>query len=187
MQDQNKLKRIAKNLIEEVGDNSTRIGLKETPRRMADMWREIFKGYDATQMPAVTLFPNGEDGITYNNIILDEGNFYSWCEHHMALFYGRYYFGYIPRRNIIGISKIARIIDYFSSRLQVQERLGNDIVDYLEKKLQPAGIILVLKAHHTCKEIRGIKKEGEMTTSIVRGVFETDASAKNEFFSLVNL
>jgi len=186
MQDQTKLKKIAEELLKEIGDNPKRIGLKDTPKRMANMWQEVFKGYNRKQMPVVTVFPNNDDGIVYDQIVTDEGKFHSHCEHHMAVFYGDYYFGYIPDKHIIGLSKIARLIEYFASRLQVQERLGANIVDYLEKKLQPKGIILIMKAHHTCKEARGVKKEGIMTTSVVRGVFANDASAKEEFLSLIN-
>lgn len=187
MQDHKNLKKIADDLITEIGEDSKRVGLKDTPTRMANMWKEVFKGYDPEQLPEITVFPNNDDGIVYDQIIIDQGRFHSFCEHHMALFYGEYFFGYIPRKHVVGLSKISRVVDYFSSRMQVQERLGNDIVTFLEEKLDPAGIILVLKAHHSCKEMRGIKKEGLMTTSTVRGIFKTDISAKNEFLSLISL
>lgn len=187
MQDQTKMKKLAEELLKEIGENPKRNGLKDTPKRMAKMWTEIFKGYDKRQMPQITVFANDDDGIVYDQIITDEGTFHSHCEHHMAVFYGQYYFGYIPDKHIIGLSKIARIIDYFSSRLQVQERLGSNVLDYLEKKLQPKGLILIMKAHHTCKEMRGVKKNGLMTTSVVRGTFANDASAKEEFLKLINL
>lgn len=187
MRNINNLKRISKQLIEEIGENPNRTGLKETPTRMAKMFLEIFKGYDIDQMPNITVFPNNDDGIVYNQIICDRGKFNSFCEHHMALFSGNYYFGYIPDKNIIGLSKIARLIDFFSSKMQVQERLGVEVIDYLEKKLKPKGMILILKANHSCKEIRGAKKEGQMTTSIVRGIFENDMMARKEFFDLIDL
>jgi GTP cyclohydrolase I len=183
MQDQNNLKKIAQSLIEELGGDVNCIELKDTPRRMAKMWKELFKGYDIEQIPDVTVFPNPG----YNQIILDQGNFYSFCEHHLMPFFGKYYFGYIPDTNIIGLSKIARIVEYFSSRMQVQERLGNDIITYLQEKLNSRGMILVLKGRHLCKEMRGIKKEGLMITSVVKGVFETDDSAKQEFFQLIEI
>ena len=187
MQNLNNLKKIAKELLEEIGEDPNRTGLKDTPRRMAKMWMEIFKGYDRRQMPEVTTFLNNDDGIAYNQIIADQGNFNSYCEHHMALFYGKYYFGYIPDKYIIGLSKISRLIDYFSSRMQIQERIGEQVVSYIERKLKPKGMILILKAHHSCKEVRGAKKKGEMTTSIIRGIFEVDTAAKQEFFNLINL
>ena len=182
----NNLKTICKKLLEEIGENPNRPGLKATPERMAKMYLEVFKGYDQEQMPKVTAFENDDDGIAYNQIICDEGKFNSFCEHHMALFQGTYYFGYIPDKRIIGLSKIARIVEYYASRMQVQERLGAQIVDYIERKLAPKGVILILKAHHSCKEVRGVKKEGEMTTSIVRGVFENEPVTRKEFFDLIN-
>lgn len=187
MRNLNNLKKICKDLLIEIGENPTRPGLKETPTRMAKMFLEVFKGYDNEQMPIITAFDNNDDGLAYNQIICDQGKFNSFCEHHMALFRGDYYFGYIPDKKVIGLSKIARIIDFYSSRMQVQERLGSQVLDYLQKKLEPKGMILVLKAHHSCKEIRGVKKDGLMTTSIVKGIFETDNEAKREFFNLVNV
>lgn len=187
MQNQKKLEQISKALLIEIGENPNRTGLKDTPKRMAKMFMEIFKGYDKKQMPKITVFPNNDDGIVYDQILGDTGDVSAFCEHHMALFQGKYYFGYIPDKQIIGLSKIARIVDYFSSRMQVQERLGYDIVDYIDKKIKPKGIILIIKAHHSCKEIRGIKSKGVMTTSIVRGIFTTNPSAKQEFLSLINL
>lgn len=187
MHNQKKLKEIATLLLKEIGENPNRTGLKDTPKRMAKMWVEIFKGYDISQLPTVTIFPNNDDGIIYNQIIVDQGKFNSYCEHHMALFKGDYFFGYIPNKHLIGLSKVARIIDYFSSRLQVQERLGEDIVSFLQEKLKPKGMILCLKASHSCKEIRGVKKEGKMTTSIVKGIFETDVATREEFFNMIKL
>jgi len=187
MQDIKKLKKIAYNLLLEIGENPKRVGLKDTPKRMARMWTEIFKGYNPAQLPIITVFPNNQDGVKYDQIIIDQGTFHSYCEHHMALFKGQYYFGYIPNQSLIGLSKIARIIEYYSSRLQIQERLGQNIVDYIETKIKPKGMILVLKANHSCKETRGVKQSGVMITSIVKGVFEIDISAKEEFFNMIKL
>lgn len=184
---QSNLRKIAKQTLIELGENPNRVGLKDTPKRIAKMWVEIFKGYDSSKMPKITVFPNNDDGIVYDEIIIDKGKFYSHCEHHMATIYGNYYFGYIPNKHLIGLSKIARVIDYFGSRLQIQERLGNDVVNYLEQKLKPKGIILILKARHMCKEMRGVKKEGEMITSIVKGLFKKNQPAREEFLSLINL
>lgn len=187
MQEHSTLKQIASYLITEIGENVTREGLKETPKRMAKMWKELFKGYDLEQMPEVKVFPNNDDGVAYDQIVIDKGTFYSFCEHHMMPFFGEYYFGYIPNKHIVGLSKIARIVDYFSSRMQVQERLGNDVISYLQRKLEPKGMILILKGRHLCKEMRGVKKEGEMITSVVTGIFETDNTAKQEFMQLIKL
>ena len=112
----------------------------------------------------ITSFSNKQDGVKYNSMICDTGYFFSHCEHHCVPFFGSYYFAYIPNEKIIGLSKIARIVDYFSAKLQIQERLVKEIVDYIEKEIKPNGIILIMKARHLCKEMRGVKKiNSEMT------------------------
>ena len=143
-----KMKRKIYSLIQFIGDNPERTGLKETPKRVVKMYKEIFKGYDKKNFPKVTTFPNNDDGIKYNQIIADEGYFYSHCEHHVVPFFGQYYFGYIPNKKVLGISKIARIIDFYSSKLQIQERLTQEIVDYFQKLLNtlaPLNYQLVMK------------------------------------------
>lgn len=123
--------------------------------------------------------------MSYDQMIIDTGYFYSQCEHHMAPFFGKYYFAYIPDKDILGLSKVARIVDFHSSRLQVQERLVKEIVDDLETALKPLGIALILKGRHLCKEMRGVKKvNGEMTTSDLRGVFRTKPEVREEFINL---
>lgn len=174
-------------ILREIGENEDRPGLKDTPKRIAKMYAEIFRGYDLTQKPQLTIFDNEEDGIKYNQIIVDKGKFYSQCEHHGVPFAGSYFFGYIPDKKIVGLSKIARLVDFYSAKLQVQERLGEEIINEIETVLQPKGSILILKASHLCKQMRGVRKEGEMVTSVVRGVFTKDYSAKEEFLKLINL
>ena len=173
-------------IFRSIGENTNRVGLQDTPKRVAKMFKESFRGYDDKQVPRVTTFPNGQDGIKYDQIITDSGYFYSHCEHHMVPFFGTYYFGYIPNKKIIGLSKVARVVDHFSAKLQVQERLGHEIVEYISNLINPEGVILQLKARHLCKEMRGAKKvNGEMTTSIVRGVFKKDLGAREEFYHLI--
>lgn len=170
-----------------IGDVSTREGLKDTPTRVAKMWKEIYRGYDLKQKPVVTIFPNNKDGIKCDQMIVDTGYFYSTCEHHMVPFFGRYYFAYIPGKKVLGLSKVARIVDYYAAKLQVQERLGKEIVDELEKELKPKAIGLVLKARHLCKEMRGVKKiEGEMITSDLRGAFRKEPETRAEFMNLIS-
>lgn len=174
-------------LLESIGEDVNRIGLKDTPKRVRRMLSEIFKGYDITSYPKVTIFSNKKDGVDYNQMIIDKGYFFSQCEHHMVPFFGQYSLAYIPNKSVIGLSKIARIVDWHSSKLQVQERLTTDIVDDLQSKLNPKGIMLVMSARHLCKEMRGVKKVGgEMITSEVRGVFENDINARQEFLQLTN-
>jgi GTP cyclohydrolase I len=173
-------------MIESIKDNPQREGLKDTPNRVAKMWNEMFRGYDINQKPKITVFPNNGDGINYDQMIMDTGYFYSQCEHHMVPFFGTYYFAYIPNKKVLGLSKVARIVDYYAAKLQVQERLGKEIVDELEKELKPKGIALVLKARHLCKEMRGVKKiNGEMTTSDLRGAFRKEPETRAEFISFI--
>lgn len=173
-------------ILKEIGENPNREGLIDTPNRVSKMWSEVFKGYDKSQKPKVTVFNNHNDGVSYNQMIIDKGYFFSHCEHHMAVFFGNYFFSYIPNKKVVGLSKIARIVDWYSSKLQVQERLTKEIVDEFEKLLEPKGIMLVMKARHMCKEMRGVKKVGgEMITSDVRGVFARDINARQEFLSLI--
>jgi GTP cyclohydrolase IA len=189
---------IVKNLLKTIGENPDREGLQDTPERVARMWKEIFKGYDPAQKPKVTVFDNGHDGLVYDEMIMDTGEFYSHCEHHMVPFFGKYYFAYIPHPNgkILGLSKVARVVDYYSSKLQVQERLVHEIVDYLWNELctknekgnvwTPIAMGLVIDGEHLCKTMRGVKKKGKMRTSELRGVIKTDSDARHEFLSWVN-
>lgn len=192
----NKEKRIEgliRKLLVEIGENPEREGLQGTPDRIRRMFNEIFRGYDPSQKPKITTFPNGVDGVVYDNMVIDHGDFYSLCEHHARTFFGKYWFAYIPDPNgrILGISKIGRVVDYCSSRLQIQERLGHDIVEMLKGALtengepEPLGIALVMKGRHMCKEGRGSRKKGIMTTTVVEGVFRDDAMVREEFMHQV--
>lgn len=150
------------------------------------MWEEIYRGYDSKKKPNITVFDNNNDGVHYDQMIFDSGHFYSHCEHHMLPFFGDYYFAYIPDEKIIGLSKVARVIDFYSARLQIQERLVKDVVDEIERALQPKGIALTIKARHLCKEMRGARKcDGEMITSDVRGAFRDNESTRMEFMSYI--
>lgn len=132
---------IIRSLLGYIGEDPNRPGLLGTPDRIIRMWREIFRGYDPAQHPKITTFDNGVDGLTYDNMVLDSGNYYSMCEHHMMPFFGKYVFAYIPnpKGKILGLSKIGRVVDYHSARLQVQERLVADIVEDITRarSLQP--------------------------------------------------
>ena len=191
---------IITDLITAIGDNPERDGVKDTPRRVVKMYKELFRGYDPTQHPTITTFLNGSDGLVYDEMIIDSGSFTSHCEHHMMPFTGQYWFAYVPhpKGNIIGLSKVARVVDYCSARLQVQERLTTEIVDTIAKALQrrtagemtceifdPLGVALVMRASHTCKSMRGVKKDGLMTTSCLRGVFKDKPEAREEFMRLI--
>lgn len=173
-----------------IGEDPEREGLKGTPDRIVRMFDEIYRGYDPDKAPKITTFPNGQDGIVYDNMVVDEGDYYSCCEHHMMPFFGHYWFAYIPnpKGSILGISKIGRVVDYCAARLQVQERLVSDVVDMITSALgeenPPLGIALVMKGEHLCKTMRGAKKKGLMTTSRLTGIF-MEGAARNEFMSLI--
>lgn len=179
-------------LLSLIGDNPERAGLQGTPDRIARMFTEIFRGYDAGQKPRITTFENGKDGIVYDNMVIDEGDFYSMCEHHMMPFFGRYWFAYIPnpKGRILGISKIGRVVDYCAAKLQIQERLVHEIVDMLWQALgndnPPLGMALIMEGEHLCKSMRGAKKKGKMKSSYLTGIFKTDAQLRNEFLNLLS-
>jgi len=173
-------------MLQMIGEEPSREGLKDTPKRVAKMWNEIFKGYITEMKPDITVFPNGKDGVKVDEMITDTAAFFSQCEHHMLPFFGEYYFAYIPGDKIIGLSKVARVVDYCAAKLQVQERLTKEILDMIEEELKPQGCALILKGRHLCKEMRGVRKVGcEMTTSDMRGVFKTKPEARAEFLSLI--
>jgi GTP cyclohydrolase I len=181
-------------ILKYIGEDPERTGLKDTPNRVVRMYDEILRGYDETQKPKITTFNNGDDGIVYDNMVIDEGKFYSMCEHHMMPFFGNYWFAYIPHEKgrILGLSKIARVVDFCSARLQVQERLVYDVVKMIEdaltkdSKYQPLGIAMVMKGEHLCKTMRGVKKQGLMTSSHLTGVFKSDIEVRTEFMNLIN-
>lgn len=177
-------------LLEYIGENPQREGLQATPDRMLRMFREIFRGYDPSQKPEITVFNNGSDGLVYDDMVVDKGHFYSICEHHCRTFFGTYTFAYIPnpKGKVLGISKIGRVVDYCSSRLQIQERLVREIVEMLSEALgsenPPLGMALSLSGRHMCKESRGSRKQGAMTSSFFTGKFKTDSKLRREFLEI---
>jgi GTP cyclohydrolase I len=184
-----KIESLWKEIIKEIGENPNRQGLRDTPKRISHMYKEIFNGYNKNKKPKVTIFQNGQDGVYYDGIICDKGSFFSHCEHHGVPFFGEYFFAYVPNKKIIGLSKIARVIDFYSSRFQLQERLTKQIAEEIEKTITPRGLIFVLRARHLCKEMRGVKKtQGFLITSVATGVFrENKGNIKEEFMELVGL
>lgn len=160
-----------RNILSYIGENPNREGLVGTPDRILRMWQEIFRGYDPEQKPKITVFPNGKDGLSCGSVVSDSGTYYSMCEHHMMPFFGKYWFAYIPnpKGKILGISKVARVVDYCAARLQIQERLAQDIVDMIRNALgdeyPPLAIGVVLEGEHLCKTMRGVKKQGKMRSS----------------------
>jgi len=175
-----------------IGEDTNREGLQETPKRVVEMWKEIFRGYNQELKPKVSIFPNGKDGVYYDEMIIDTGDFYSHCEHHLVPFFGQYWFAYLPSKEggIIGLSKVSRLVDYHSAKLQIQERLVHDIVNDIWNMLSvkytpPLGMALIMKGEHLCKTMRGVKKKGTMTTSAMKGVFLTNGVARQELLQLI--
>ncbi len=161
-------------------------GLVETPARAAKAWEEWTGGYNIDPLDLLKTFEDGAEKCD-EMIVVSDIPVYSHCEHHLAPIFGTATVGYIPRGRIVGLSKINRVVDAFARRLQVQERLTNQIAETLMEGLNPHGCGVVIKARHMCMESRGVKQAGTFTTtSAMRGAFRTNAAARAEFLSLAN-
>jgi GTP cyclohydrolase I len=156
---------------------------EETPERVAKMYLELFHGLFEGSEPKVTTFPN-EEG--YHHMVIERDiPFYSMCAHHFIPFYGHAHVAYIPAGRIVGLSKLARIVDFYACRPQLQERLTEQVASFLWSKLEPMGVMVVVEARHLCVEMRGVKKPGALTTtSALRGCF-ADRKVREEFLALV--
>ena len=168
-------------LLKAVGEDPAREGLIETPRRIADMYQEVLQGQyeDAREVLQVGFEENHQEMVIVRDIA-----FYSLCEHHLLPFHGHFHVGYIPRGRVVGISKLARVVDVFASRLQLQERLTSQIADILMEELHPAGVAVVGSAEHLCMTMRGVKKPGTLVvTSANRGLFRDNEATRLEFFA----
>jgi GTP cyclohydrolase IA len=172
-----------KQILHLVGEDVTREGLLETPRRVAKSYEELLQGYLVEPSHVLTTtFEESSEGP----VIVADITFHSLCEHHMIPFFGIAHVGYVPGHRIVGISKIARLVDVFARRLQVQERLTKQIVDTLFTTLQAEGAIALIEAEHMCMCARGIRKPGSKTITMAsRGMYQTDVNLRNEFLQLV--
>lgn len=181
--DLKKIENSIKNILEAIGENPEREGLRDTPKRVARMYKELLSGYTTNSKNLFTEF----DKKTYGGmIVLSDTDIYSLCEHHMLSFFGKAHIGYIPDKKIIGVSKIARIIDKYARRLQTQEQLTTEIAEEIERKLKPRGVGVVLQARHLCMETRGVRKQNSiMTTSEMLGEFRDNEKTRNEFLQLI--
>jgi len=178
------MKQLIKQLLEAIGEDPTRRGLQKTPERAAKAWKELTAGYGQSVDEVINgaLFPAETDGM----IILKDIECYSLCEHHLLPFVGKVHVGYVPGKYILGLSKIARIVDMYARRLQTQERLTQHICDALEGVLKPKGIGVICEADHFCMMMRGVSKQhSRATTSIVRGLFKDDSRTREEFLRLI--
>lgn len=177
------IERHAKKILEYIGEDPTREGLLETPKRMRKAWDEIFSGYKTNPKDLVKCFTKG---TCEEMVILKNAEFYSTCEHHFFPFFGHCSIGYIPDGKVIGVSKLARILDCFSKRMQIQERMTSQIADFLVEELQPKGVFVLCEGVHFCMTSRGVKKQdSSMITSAIRGVFKDNAQTRNEFLHLI--
>ena len=168
-------------ILEGVGEDPERDGLKNTPARVARMYEEILQGYSADP---TTLINGALFVVAYDEmVVVKDIEYYSLCEHHMLPFYGVAHVAYIPRGKVLGLSKIPRVIDMFARRLQVQERMTRQIADFLNDVLHPRGVAVVVEGAHLCSMMRGVRKaNARMVTSAVLGGFKTDARTRSEFF-----
>lgn len=172
-----------KRVLQYIGEDTAREGLVETPRRMRRAYDEIFSGYRTDPKSLVKCFTKGS---CKEMVILREAEFYSTCEHHFFPFFGHCSIGYIPDGKVIGVSKLARLLDCFSKRMQIQERMTAQIADFLMEELHPKGVFVVCEGVHFCMTSRGVRKQdASMITSAIRGVFEEDAQTRNEFLHLI--
>lgn len=172
-------------ILEGIGEDPSREGLADTPRRVADMYAEVFAGLeqDAAEHFCVTFNEGHQEMVLVRDIPL-----YSMCEHHLVPFMGRAHVAYIPgpHGRICGLSKLARVVDVFAKRPQVQERMTSQIADTVVEHLDPAGVLVVIEAEHLCMSMRGVQKPGsETVTSAVRGVFKSNAATRAEAMSLL--
>ena len=181
-----KLEMNTKNLLELLGEDPSREGLLNTPKRVAKAWEFLTKGYNENLDELINnaIF----EGESKDMVIVKNIEFYSLCEHHMIPFYGKAHIGYIPDGKIIGLSKLARITDLFSQRLQVQERLTNQIAQCLQEVLNPRGVAVVLEGKHFCMLSRGVQKQNSIaTSSSMLGIFREKESTRNEFLKLIEM
>ena len=171
-------------ILSAIGEDLGREGVKGTPQRVAKMYAELLAGMREDPSEHVKrVFNEKYDEI----VLLRDISFYSICEHHLMPFIGSAHVAYLPAGAVLGVSKLARIVDCFARRLQVQERLTDQIADFLMDKLKPQGVAVVLEASHSCMTIRGIRKPGSMmVTSSLRGVFKKDPRSRNEVMSLIH-
>lgn len=185
MVNQEKVKEAVKLLLEGIGEDTSREGLVDTPERIARMFTEICSGMDedAKVHLSRTFSVDNDEMVLEKDIV-----FYSMCEHHMMPFYGKAHIAYIPNGKVVGLSKLARTVEVFAKRLQIQEQMTGQIADAVMNHLEPQGVMVVLEAEHMCMTMRGIKKPGSKTVSIAtRGVFAEDSDLQNRFFQMLKL
>lgn len=184
MYDQPKIEKAVRMILEAIGEDPDREGLRETPARVARMYKEIFCGlWDDPEVHLQKTFSEDHEEM----VIVKDIPLYSMCEHHLLPFYGKAHVAYIPRGgNVTGLSKLARVVEGFAKRPQLQERLTSQIADTIMRRLNAKGVLVVVEAEHMCMTFRGVKKPGSKTvTSAVRGMFQKSEATRAEAFSLI--
>lgn len=175
---------VVRSLLKVLGEDPDREGLRRTPNRVARSLRSLTQGYhEATEdlLKGAIFAEDHEEMVTIRDI-----GFYSLCEHHLLPFFGKCHVAYIPKRRVIGISKIARLVEAFARRLQVQERLTNQIASTIQKVLEPQGVAVVILAQHLCMQMRGVQKQGSaVVTSSMQGAFRSKQATREEFMNLI--
>ena len=181
--DQEKIKKAIRLLLEGMGEDPDRPGLVETPDRVARMYQELLSGMDQTaQEPLSKVFPvDGGEMVLEKDIV-----FYSTCEHHLMPFYGKAHVAYLPDGQVVGLSKLARTVEVFARRLQIQEQMTEQIADAMMEFLHPKGVMVLIEAEHTCMTMRGVKKPGSKTVTVcTRGDFVDNALLQGRFFQML--
>ena len=183
MVNEEKVKEAVKLLLEGIGEDPEREGLKDTPDRIARMYTELMAGYDDDPSNHLSRTFQAEN----NEMVLEKDIvFYSMCEHHMMPFFGKAHIAYIPNGKVVGLSKLARCVETYARRLQIQEKMTAQIADALMEELNPLGVMIVVEAEHLCMTARGVKKPGSKTTTVVtRGAFREDEGLRDLFFKLL--
>jgi GTP cyclohydrolase I len=176
--------KLIQSLLISVGEHPLREGLLDTPKRVVKSWKELYKGYNQKAEDILTVFSSdGYDQI----VLLKDIEVYSMCEHHMLPFIGKAHVAYIPNEKIVGISKLARLVDIYARRLQIQERIGQQVTDDLMRLLKPKGAACIIEAQHLCMLMRGVNKQNSiMVTSSLRGVFLDQESTREELMQLIH-
>ena len=184
--DQDKISEGVRLILEGIGEEAGREGLRDTPRRVADMYADVFSGLEAGE-PATVITTMPAD--THQEMVLLKGiNFFSMCEHHLLPFFGQAHLAYIPSKGgrITGLSKLTKLVQVVARRPQLQERMTSTIADAMEQALDPRGVLVLVEADHLCMAMRGIRMPAKTVTSAVRGIFRTNAATRAEALGLIN-
>lgn len=181
--EQKEIEQLVHRLLPHIGEDPQRLGLRETPKRYAEMIVQLTTGYrqDPQELLRDAIFPVRYDQM----IVVKDISFYSLCEHHIIPFFGTAHVGYIPNGRVIGMSKIPQIVEHFSRKLQLQERMGEEIADFMMKTLKPKGVGVVLEGFHLCMAMRDLQKDAKLVTSAVKGIFRSDSRTRAEFLQLI--